>query len=388
MKILLLAPHPFYRERGTPIAVDRMLRVLSDGGHDVDVLTFHEGDSPSYPNVTLHRIPSPPGIRDVPPGFSAKKLVCDALMFFKGLGLVRRTRPQVIHAVEESVFMATEYRVLFKVPFVYDMDSCLSEQLVDKKPWLSFGTPAFRWLEARATRGALAVVPVCRSLADTAERYGARRVVVLPDISLLDPAPTRDETDVVPGNGDTQFMYIGNLESYQGIDLMLPAFSLAHQRCAGIRLVVIGGRAARVKRYARASRGMGLEGIVEFRGPRPVSAIADHLRAADVLISPRTQGANTPMKIYSYLHSGKPVLATRLPTHTQVLTDEIAFLAEPDAESMADGMVTLAGDADLRRRLGRSGHAYAEQHHTFDAFRKTLGDLYRDLETAVTPYRG
>ena len=127
MKILLLAPHPVYQERGTPIAVDRMLRVRSESGHHIDVLTYHEGESPSYTNVTLHRIPLPSGIRNVPPGFSAKKLVCDAFMFFKGLALVRRTRPQVIHAVEESVFMAMIYGIFFKTPFVYDMDSCRSD---------------------------------------------------------------------------------------------------------------------------------------------------------------------------------------------------------------------------------------------------------------------
>ena len=45
------------------------------------------------------------------------------------------------------------------------------------------------------------------------------------------------------------------------------------------------------------------------------------LLAADVLVSPRLKGLNTPMKIYSYLDSGSAVLATRLRTHTQVLDD-------------------------------------------------------------------
>ena len=56
---------------------------------------------------------------------------------------------------------------------------------------------------------------------------------------------------------------------------------------------------------------------------------------ADVLVSPRTKGANTPMKVYSYLDSGVAVLATRLPTHTQVMNDETALLAEPTPEDFS-----------------------------------------------------
>jgi len=53
MRILLLAPHPFYQERGTPIAVNQILRVLATRGDAVDVLTFHEGQDLHYKNVSV-----------------------------------------------------------------------------------------------------------------------------------------------------------------------------------------------------------------------------------------------------------------------------------------------------------------------------------------------
>ncbi len=58
-------------------------------------------------------------------------------------------------------------------------------------------------------------------------------------------------------------------------------------------------------------------------------------------MSPSDLGANTPMKVYSYLDSGRPVLATRLPTHTQVMTDDIAELADPNPQTSADAMSRL-----------------------------------------------
>ena len=102
MKILLLAPQPFYEERGTPIAVDLLLKALSDRGESVDVLTYPIGEDRQYPGVTLHRLPKIPGIRKVKPGPSFPKIVCDVVMMFRAARMARRTRYDVVHAVEES----------------------------------------------------------------------------------------------------------------------------------------------------------------------------------------------------------------------------------------------------------------------------------------------
>jgi hypothetical protein len=126
VKILLLAPHPFYQARGTPIAVRTVLEFLSERGDTVDVLTYAEGSEVSIPNCTVHRIPRVPGLQGIRPGFSVKKVLSDILMVGSCLRLVRRTRYDLIHAVEESAFIAAAMRALTGVPYVYDMDSSLA----------------------------------------------------------------------------------------------------------------------------------------------------------------------------------------------------------------------------------------------------------------------
>ena len=74
MRILLLAPHPFFQLRGTPIAERALLQVLTAEGHEVDVLTFPEGEDLDLPNCRIHRVPAPAWARGVRPGFSLKKL--------------------------------------------------------------------------------------------------------------------------------------------------------------------------------------------------------------------------------------------------------------------------------------------------------------------------
>src|SRR5688572_23225470 len=128
MKVLLLAPEPFYEDRGTPIAVALILRGLSERGDQVDVVTYHQGTEVNYEHITVHRICKIPFIKNVRPGFSWKKIVCDLFLFAKTLQLVSGKRFDLIHAVEESVFMALALKWIYKIPYVYDMDSSLAQQ--------------------------------------------------------------------------------------------------------------------------------------------------------------------------------------------------------------------------------------------------------------------
>ena len=106
MKILLLAPQPFFQNRGTPIAVRLMAETLGKMGHDVHLLAFNEGENVTLDHVTIHRTPDLPFLRAVKPGFSLKKICCDALMAAKSLWMQRKYRFDMVHAVEESVFIA------------------------------------------------------------------------------------------------------------------------------------------------------------------------------------------------------------------------------------------------------------------------------------------
>ncbi len=85
-----------------------------------------------------------------------------------------------------------------------------------------------------------------------------------------------------------------------------------------------------------------------FTGQQPAKEIPGFVQAADLLVSPRIRGTNTPLKIYSYLRSGKPIVATNLLTHTQVLTPEIAMLVDPKPEPFAAAMLELIERADER----------------------------------------
>jgi len=383
MRILLLAPHPFYQERGTPIAVDLLARVLAKRGDSVDILCYHEGTNRSYDgDVTIYRISTPPFCSGVRPGLSLKKLICDVWMLPKAMKLARANAYDCIHAVEESVFMAMLAARRYKTPYIFDMDSSMPRQIADKAPSLRFLLPIMRSFERSAIRKATVVVPVCDALADLAREHSARRIEILRDISLVDPNEPAPPSDLKQELGITGplFLYLGNLESYQGIDLMLSSFATVAADLPDASLAIAGGRAEDIARYKRVSGDMGIAGSVHFLGPKPLSMMAVLFAGADALLSPRTQGENTPMKIYSYLGAGKPIVATRLPTHTQVLTDEVALLAAPKPAHFGEAMMRLAKDQDLRNILGTAARELAREKYSFAAYEETVNRLYGSLQ--------
>ena len=386
MRILLLAPHPFYQARGTPIAVKTVLEFLSERGDTVDVLTYAEGTDVAIPNCTIHRIPRVPGLQDIRPGFSLKKVASDVLMVGSCLRLIRRTRYDLIHAVEESAFIAAAMRALSGVPYVYDMDSSLAEQLVDAYPALRFAFPALRRMEALAVRRSSGVLTVCAALQDVALAHDPDQLVGrVEDTTLLsDPrAATGNGRSLPPSDGGPVAMYVGNLESYQGIDLLLEGFRHTLSRVPDAKLVIVGGREQDIAHYRGRAERLGILASVVFTGPRPIGMLPELLRQADVLVSPRLRGLNTPMKIYSYLDSGSAVLATRLRTHTQVLDDGMAYLVEPEPIAFGSGLAELMADPELRARLASSAKAYVQREHTPEAARRKLEAFYTSMESRV-----
>ncbi|MBU0664978.1 MAG: glycosyltransferase family 4 protein [Proteobacteria bacterium] len=382
MNILLLAPQPFYQDRGTPIAVKVLVQTLGEQGHDVHLLVFAEGEEIVIPHVTIHRHISLPGISNIKPGLSVKKLICDFFLFLKCVQLVRKHEFQIVHAVEESVFMAMVIKKIFKIPYVYDMDSCMSLQLIDKFPSLGLVRRTMQWLEKAAIVNSKGVLAVCRSLEEMVKKYAPDKLTArIEDITLLESG-NEGEEDLREELGiqGILLMYVGNFEKYQGIDLLLDGFKEAVLRKKDLRLVLIGGNKKDIQLYKQRSIKLGIATNVFFCGQRPVNMLGYYLGQADILVSPRIQGNNTPMKIYSYLDSGRPVVATNLPTHTQVLDEEIACLVRPTPANMADGIVALAENKVLREKIGYQARRRVQEEYSLPAFQRKLATFYEKLQ--------
>ncbi|MEL7482720.1 MAG: glycosyltransferase [Planctomycetota bacterium] len=393
LRVLMLAPQPFFIERGTPIAVRAAAETLAKAGHQIDLLVYHLGEDIDLPdNVRLVRIPKVLGVKQMRPGPTVSKLRCLVGFYKAAKKLVKQNDYDLVHAVEDGVFVALRLKAKHGLPFVYDMDSLMSEQVAEKP---GVGKPAaalFAVLETAAVRNAIHCLCVCPHLKDVAKRdvpeAPDEHLTVLTDFPLVDPTPaTEDVAERVQrahDDGRLVAAYVGNLEPYQGVGDMLDAARLLGNSADRVRLHIYGGPADAMDAMRREYADLVDAGIVEFCGSIPVSRLGEVLHSSDILLSPRKVGTNTPMKLYGYLASGKPVLATSILSHTQVLDDTHAELVEPNPKALAEGLTRLIDEDPRRRRLGRAGAKLVEQKHSRAAFERTLTGVYRAIGTAVS----
>ncbi|MGV7223208.1 MAG: glycosyltransferase [Nitrospinales bacterium] len=93
-------------------------------------------------------------------------------------------------------------------------------------------------------------------------------------------------------------LYCGNLERYQGIDLLLDSFSLACKKTNEVDLIIVGGEPKDIERYREKANILGIAKNTHFLGPQPFDRLNEFLVEADILVAPRIKGINTPMKIF------------------------------------------------------------------------------------------
>lgn len=364
-----------------------VLRALSDRDDmEVDAIVYKEGEDVLLPHVTLYRVPVPGNTQGTRPGFSVKKLWIDFFMLIFTWKMVSRNRYDIIHAGEETVFIAMLMKAFYKIPYVYDIDSSNAQQLIEKCRWLQFMAPVFNFFEGMAIRGALVNAPVCNALAELCEKNGSNKTLTLHDISQLDN-PDLPKTGLLNkeiGTSGLILLYCGNLETYQGVDLLIESFPYVTANNDDVQLVIIGGIPDDIAYYTKKASTLGIADRVHFLGPRPFSDLDKYLAEADILAAPRTKGVNTPMKIFPYMHSGKPVILTNLYTHTQIVTSEEAYLADAEPELFGKGILELAENRELREKLGRNGKAFVEKNHVYTAHKRRVDELYDWIKNQIT----
>ncbi|MCZ6624741.1 MAG: glycosyltransferase [Deltaproteobacteria bacterium] len=167
MKVLMIAPEPFFTPRGTPFSIRSRIQALLALDHSVDLVTYHIGDDISLPGLHIYRTPWIAWIRSVVIGPSLTKIFLDILLFGLALARVVRQRYDVIHTHEEAGLIGTILAPIAKAQHLYDMHSSLPQQLANFKAY-NYG-PIVKFLEALerfVVRRADAVITICPELSE------------------------------------------------------------------------------------------------------------------------------------------------------------------------------------------------------------------------------
>jgi glycosyltransferase involved in cell wall biosynthesis len=339
-----------------------MVRALAAQGHAVELLTYAQGDDLPLPGVRHRRSLALP-VGRVRAGPSFAKILLDVPFMAYAWWRMAVGRFDVVHAVEESAHLAAPLASLLGLPLVVDVDSSIPAQM--RESGFAARGPllwAAEALEGHALRHSAAVVTVCSSLTEGVRgRVPHARVFQVEDPPLLAAAASAADIAALAaslGLDDRPVvLYSGNFEPYQGVELLVDAAAAAPEA----QFVFMGGEPDQIARMrARAARGA----TCVFAGKRPISELPAFLGAVAMVVSPRITGSNTPFKVYTYLASGRPMVATRILTHTQLLDDGVAWLVEPTPAGLAAGIRSVLADPGEARRRAARGLALIEREYS------------------------
>ena len=381
-RILFISSQPFFQWRGTPIRVAFNARGLAELGYEVDLLTLPVGEDLEIPGVRVIRAPNFFGVRGVPIGPSPVKAAFDAVLFFMATAMALRRRYRVIHGIEDAAAVGAVVAALTGSRLIFEKHS-------DPASYRGgIMRNAVMWAYARVERfaagRAAAVIATGAGLAGQVRvLFPGKAVYHIFDIPSSLKEPEAEKVEQVRSRlrsapDEKLAAYVGSFEAYQGVDLMFEAVPAVVDACPGARFVIIGGTAEEIERRRRALPERA-RSAVSFVGKVPPDELPNYLAAADLLLSPRLAGVNTPLKLLDYLKAGRAIVATATEANRLILDESTALLVDPSPEAFAEGVVRLLADDGARAKMGKRGRGLVEKIYNFDEFKRQLGECYADV---------
>lgn len=351
-RILFIAPQPFYEDRGTPIVIYQELEVLSGFGFHVDVATYNMGSDIYLPGINVMRSANPLGFRSIRVGLSCKKMLLDIFLMGTVIRLARQSPYNCVHGVEEGALMAFACRALFGMPAIYDMHSSLPEQL--RTIWGLKAGPArwmALWVEKSMVKSADAVL-ASSGLASLVLSISRDKKVWECRFGLTNQCQINKNLANSLGIAQRPtVVYAGNFSRYQGLELLIKAAPLVRNHIPGVVFVLVGGTEFELPFLENLVNSYKLCNTVLLHPRVPRHQVTDYLSIADALVLPRPSGKNAPLKIYDYMRSGKPIVATDIKAHTVLLSEKTAFLVKPEPKALAHGILLSLKEKEHAKKL-------------------------------------
>jgi len=298
-----------------------------------------------------------------------------------GNAVAKRTRCDVVHAhwVIPNGPIASLVARQQRLPLVISLHGS-DISVAERSRWMH---PLVR---SSFTRAAAVTAP-SEDLLERARRLGATGDLVLvpygadPNALQVDSAErARVRTEMGIGVAEIVVVGIGRFVHWKGFDDLIDAAGRARQRGSNMRLVLVGDGDLRDELQARALA-LGLGEAVTFVGMAPRAKVPAYLAAADVVAVPSVHHAGyvdgLPNVALEAMAAGKPLIATRVGGLPQVVRDgENGFLVEErDPAALAEAILRLSSDPQLRRTMGAAGRERILESLTWERVAERFCDV-------------
>lgn len=385
-RILVIAPTPFFVDRGGHVLIYEQARALQQLGNTVELCTYHIGRD--VPGLAIRRIPKVSWYTKTDAGPAWGKLYLMVLLFFLAWREVRRFKPNVIHGHGwDGCWIACALRLLTGVPFIFNMQGSLTGEIVEHGFAKSKG-PFYRllkWIERRTLHMGRVVAPSDHMVSGAIRDFGVRSNRVYHTFDGVDAEDLHPGVD--PGNLRTQLnvpidrkivVFLGLLKPYQGIDVLLEAAHILINDlgCTQAHFLIMGFPDE--DKYAAKAHTLGIGAYTTFPGKIDYKRRKYYYALGNVAVAPKLTSAEGNGKIYDYLAMGLPVVSFDGPVSRGILGDLAFYATLGDARSLAEALRLALTDEVRAAELGQCGRALALEKYSWLSVGRRLMTAYKD----------
>jgi glycosyltransferase involved in cell wall biosynthesis len=387
--VLIVTSLPYFQWRGSPIRLGFDVQALVDIGYRVDLLTIPIGMGNEINGATVHRVANPFNVKNIPIGPSFTKLIFDVFLLFRAIRLARKNHYAVVHGIEDTGIIAWVAACFSGSGVVFEKHS--DPASYNNRPMRNLVMAVYKMVERFAMRRADVIIATGEGLCEQARRAAPGRPVFhIFDIpsSLVEPDPARAgkiRREIMQRPDEVLILYGGSFAIYQGIDLLFQSMPYVVTKHPQARFVVIGGNEQEITGRKTWLKKHGIEDRVTFLGNVHPDELPHYLAAADILLSPRKAGINTPLKLLDYLKAARPIVATDTESHRSIIDDSFAMIVDATAPAFSDGINWLIADEDSRLRFGAQGRRLIDDMYNFNEYKRRLGKAYNTLRETAKP---
>jgi glycosyltransferase involved in cell wall biosynthesis len=389
MRILGIAPTPFFADRGCHMRILGEIQALQRRGHQVLLLTYHLGRD--IPEVPTQRTKEVAWYQKLEAGPALGKFYLDLLLLKKTARAIREFRPEVIHGhLHEGALIGLVARRLAgsRAPVVFDVQGSLTKEL-DSYGWLNkapFVRPAFRLAERTITRWAEQSVgsnlAVCQFLQQEMGLPAERVTEVIDGVHMnfFEVTGRRDlRAELGIPAGRPVVTYTGALLASKGSDNFFQAIPHVLEQAPETFFLVVGYP---VERSQELARRLGVADRVHFAGRVDYFELPEYLAVADVAVDPKIEAAGEASgKIINYMGAGLPVAAFDNANNRHFLGDTGALAPEPTPRGLARAVLSLLEDPVARRAKGGAARQRVEELFSWEAGGRVYEEVFfRALE--------
>lgn len=384
----MIAPTPYFADRGCHVRIYEEARALRRLGHDVRIVTYHLGRD--MEGIPTYRIPSIPWYRKLAAGPSWHKPYLDILLFFKALRVIKTFKPHLLHAhLHEGAFVGLFLKKFLRIPLLFDCQGSLTGELVDHK-FISDGSLLYRFfagLETLINKGSdFIITSSCASATDLQARWKvpSAKVEALIDAVDTEEFVPGDRSELrkrlsLPIDGPV-VAYLGVMNKYQGVDILLEVVRILKERGEKIHFLVMGFPHGS---YEEKSREMGISDSVTFTGRVDYGHAPSMLAAADLAVSLKLSKTEANGKLFNYMACGLPSVVFDTPINREILGDTGVYAAYGDANDAADKIEFLIRNGEALETLRRQTREMAVREHSWSSRGKKLVEIYGRMKIAI-----